>query len=235
MESCGSDEVCDFNDVSCVDAACSNVCLTDLLSCSVDGDVLRRSCDHSGDCSVWGGVEVDEVCGFGCSAGACDADPGCSDARTDDQICGVEARVCEYASDSCDVDRFCGYCDSGASCDGGSCVVDVANLVATITETTTVETMHSSGCLYNKCNFDISVVNSGTASGFIGSRVDTESGIVSYTENYNKEINPGIPFNIVGKFVRSGCTGEPSYTYTVKIFDDGGDMIGSKSITCSYP
>jgi hypothetical protein len=129
------------------------------------------------------------------------------------------------------VKKNCG----GRGCDAAKCVdVGTADLNAIFTMTGDVRTWNSgAGCYYNKCSYEVSVVNTGTASGVVWKRVLT--GKSNFIEVYNQVVNPGASFNIAEKYVISGCEGfsDSDYIYIVDIIDDGGVSIDSKRITCS--
>jgi hypothetical protein len=93
--------------------------------CGADGNVYHsrtfynNSCSSAQQCSQMTSTDTAlvQTCTNGCTAGACN--PGCSDTRSDVEVCG--SRVCGGALDSCGVMRNCGSCSQGACDANGRC------------------------------------------------------------------------------------------------------------------
>lgn len=123
-------------------------------------------------------------------------------------------------------------CDGTCNAATNTCTPLKANLVATLTRTTTVKTYDSSaGCYYNKCNYDVVVSNTGTASGTVWKRV--VSGAASVEEIYNQVVGIGKTVELGEEWIKSGCSADLSYG--VNIYDDKGKSIGGTTFICSHP
>jgi hypothetical protein len=86
-------------------------------------------------------------------------------------------------------------------------------------------------CYYNKCNYQVSVSNSGSAAGTVWKRV--VSGGFSAEEIYNQIVNPSATVNLGQEWIGSEC--DVDISVVVNVYDSGEDSVGSTSFTCSHP
>jgi hypothetical protein len=87
------------------------------------------------------------------------------------------------------------------------------------------------GCYYNKCNYEVSVSNSGSAAGTVWKRVLSGDG--SAEEVYNQVVNPSATVDLGSEWTLSEC--DISHSYNVNVYDSNENSIGSTSFTCLHP
>lgn len=136
-------------------------------------------------------------------------------------------------------------CELNPSCPAGYDLIEkkacvgaplVAELSATITMTNVVKTWDSAySCYYNKCNYDVSVSNSGNAAGIIWKRVGVTPGDTPFEKIYNQVVSHGISDLVIDTegFANSKCLN--SLSYDVRVYDDLSNDIGGHSFTCPNP
>ncbi len=189
----------------------------------------------SPDCSLWPGYVLDST--RSCVGVSCTNDAGCSVAGVSSVCSGgnVLTTTCSVGTDGCLDKTTSTVSCGGLGCSGGVCTgaPAVANLVATLTRTTTVKTYDSAyGCYYNKCNYEVSVSNSGNAAGTVWKRITTQTG---FEKIYNIEVvsgTSGLVIDPVG-FANSQCFND--LDYDVRVYDDASNDIGGISFVCPRP
>jgi len=99
------------------------------------------------------------------------------------------------------------------------------------TPTSTV-TFDNGGCNSNRCYYQTTIANSGSAEGKVGKLDLIYNGAVIGTKSYNEVVPTGQSINLVDS-AKSDCY--ISYSYEFKYYDNNNNLIGSKSFTCYHP
>ncbi len=102
---CGTDQVCDESDNTCVECVSDSDCSSD----KVCGDGTCVQCVSDYHCGGTGQV---------CDGNTC----VCNESRTDAEVCSDQGAECGTVDDVCGDPITCPSCSAGESCNGNTCV-----------------------------------------------------------------------------------------------------------------